>query len=109
MLERIQSLFYEVVEIDEGFVPKSKGKPDTEGGKYIVRPALGRDPKNPRRHIPGWTKTKKKNVISGTKGGMTKSQRKQAAKKAARTRKANPAKQKKAAKKAVKTRKINKR
>jgi len=93
-------------DLEEAFIVGEK--PSTEGGKYIVKKAKGPSEENPKKYVVGWTKTLKPGVKAKQKGGMTHSQRQQAAKKAARTKKANPTAQKKAQKQAARTRKQNK-
>ncbi len=90
-------------ELDEG---RSIEKPKPKAG-YVIKRAMVRDPKNPKRVVKGWVQTPKHKKV-GKIGGKSKSQRKKAARKAARTRKHDIAGQKRAKKKARITRKKSK-
>lgn len=94
--------FYEAFSVGE--------KPDTDGGKYIVRKGKGRDPENPKKLVTGWYKTKKSGATVNVKQktGKTKAQIKIAARKAAKTkRQGGQAAKKKAVRKMLKTKRAN--
>ena len=92
----------ENIELEE---TRSVEKPKPEAG-YEIKRAMVRDPKNPRRLVKGWVKTPK--VKKSKVRGMSKAQRKKAARKAARTRKKDIRGQRIAKKKAKLTRKKSK-
>jgi hypothetical protein len=105
--ERYVSLF-EQKEFEEAVIIGKK--PSNEGGKYKVEKRKVRDPKNPKKFVMGWVKTKKagKQVDVKSKTGKTKVQLKVAALKAKKTRKqGGEAAKKKAQKKRKKTLAMN--
>ena len=93
----------------EGFT--TGAKPNSDGGRYIVKSAMGRQKdkngKTTKKFVKGWVKTLKKSVKPKTKG-MTASERKRSARKAVLTKKKNPTAMKKANLKRVATMKKNK-
>lgn len=106
LLERYQSIF-EDEDLNEGFHPGSK-RPDTEGGKYTIKPGKGPESPGSRKLVPGFWKKKKAGRITKGMKTTTKAQRKISARKMVKTKKRNPGKMKKAVKKAKRTRKANK-
>jgi len=100
-IQQIEEAFKE-----ELYETRTISKPKPEAG-YEIKRAMVRDPENPKRLVKGWVKTRK-NKTSKKVGGMTRSQRKKAAKKMVKTKKKDVAGQRRAKKKAKITRKKSK-
>lgn len=85
---------------------RSIKKPKAEPG-YEIKRAMVRDPDNKRRLVKGWKKVRK-HKTSKKVGGMSKAQRRKAARKAVKTKRKNVRGQKIAKKRAKQTRKKSK-